>query len=151
MVFLTAAFSDLSVLVNRFHRGVGLRVDVDLVDHRPSAGREGAARGSQRPNDRRSLRVRDVTGEELTVDVNANGAVVEESARNGRSNGGRSTGFRGFKGSERSGKGRGDGIDVFYRAIREGVEMLSSLGVEARTRTSRDGDKMYITVCICDG
>ena len=49
------------------------------------------------------------------------------------------------------GKGRGDGIDVFYRAIREGVEMLSSLGVEARTRTSRDGDKMYITVCICDG
>lgn len=48
------------------------------------------------------------------------------------------------------GKGRGDGIDVFYRAIREGVEMLSSLGVEARARTSRDGDKMYITVCICD-
>ncbi len=48
------------------------------------------------------------------------------------------------------GKGRGDGIDTFYRAIREGVEMLSSLGVEARARTSHEGGKMYITVCICD-
>lgn len=48
------------------------------------------------------------------------------------------------------GKGRGDGIDSFYRAIREGVQMLSSLGVEARARTSHADGKMYITVCISD-
>ena len=46
--------------------------------------------------------------------------------------------------------GKGDGIDAFYRAIRGGVQMLSSLGIEARERTTYDGDKMYITICICN-
>ncbi len=44
--------------------------------------------------------------------------------------------------------GKGDGIDAFYRAVRGGIEMLTSLGIEARERTSYDGDKMYITICI---
>ena len=48
------------------------------------------------------------------------------------------------------GNGRGDGIDAFYRAVRGGVEMLTSLGIDARARTSLEDGKMYITVCICD-
>lgn len=100
VVFRAAAFADLSVLVNRFHRGVGLSVDVDFVDHRPTAGREGAARRSQRPNDRRSLRVRNVSGEEFAVDVNAEGTVVDFFGGNDR--------FGGERRRKRDGRGESE-------------------------------------------
>ena len=48
------------------------------------------------------------------------------------------------------GCGRGDGIAALSTAIREGVKTLSSIGVEAVTRTSHYNGKMYITICISD-
>lgn len=44
--------------------------------------------------------------------------------------------------------GRGDAVDAFCRAMREGVEMLSLFGVDAKARTSISDGKMYINVCI---
>ena len=47
-----------------------------------------------------------------------------------------------------AGVGRGDAVDAFCRAMREGVQMLSLCGVDARARTSISDGKMYINVCI---
>jgi len=42
-------------------------------------------------------------------------------------------------------------IDAFVRAVGSGVDTLVSLGVEAKRSIGYYGDKMYITICICEG
>ena len=39
-------------------------------------------------------------------------------------------------------------IERFHSSIKSGVESLVALGVDARSRTQIQGNKMYITICI---